>query len=186
MYGMFRLDARYAVGDYIRLAWNIINSNLTPDAIMAGLSSIGTQYPISHAIENLRNNDCYNGWQEELRYFLCRYEEYLARELRQRFNNEQWNRIWLSNASDSIEHILPQSSGSDKVDRLGNLLLLPPKLNSKLRDIAPSKKAEEYRKTGLLIAREVADQVEGVRWGPSRIRERENALLDWAKTEWAD
>lgn len=186
MYSMFGLDARYAVGDYIRLAWNIIKNKLAPDAIMAGLSSIGTQYPISKAVENLRNTDCYNGWQEELRYFLYRYEEHLAREVKQHFNNEQWNRIWLSNASDSIEHILPQSSGSDKVDRLGNLLLLPPKLNSKLRDLAPSKKAEEYRKTGLLIARKAADQVEGVRWGPSRIRDRENTLLDWAKTEWAD
>lgn len=186
MYSMFGLDARYAVGDYIRLAWNIINNKLAPDAIMAGLSSIGTPYPISKAVENLRNTDCYNGWQEELRYFLYRYEEHLAREVKQHFNNEQWNRIWLSNASDSIEHILPQSSGSDKTDRLGNLLLLPPKLNSKLRDLAPSKKAEEYRKTGLLIARKAADQVEGVRWGPSRIRDRGNTLLDWAKTEWAD
>lgn len=186
MYSMFGLDARYAVGDYIRLAWNIINNKLAPDAIMAGLSSIGTQYPISKAVENLRNTDCYNGWQDELRYFLYRYEEHLAREVKQHFNNEQWNRIWLSNASDSIEHILPQSSGSDKVDRLGNLLLLPPKLNSKLRDLAPSKKAEEYRKTGLLIARKAADQVGGVRWGPSRIRDRENTLLDWAKIEWAD
>lgn len=186
MYGMLGLDARYSVGDYIRLAWDIINKKLTPDAIMAGLSRIGSEYPISKAVEDLRNTDCYNGWQEELRYFFCRFEEHLAREAKQHFNNEQWNRIWISNASDSIEHILPQSSGSAEVHRLGNLLLLPPKLNSKLQDLAPSKKVDEYRKTGLLIAGNAADQVDGLRWGPRRIRLRENELIDWAKTEWAD
>jgi hypothetical protein len=180
------LDARYAVGDYIRLAWSIVNDKLEPDSILTELSNIGAQYPISKAVENLRNTDCYNGWQEELRYFFYRYEEHLAREAKQHFNNEQWNRIWISNASDSIEHILPQSSGSHHVDRLGNLLLLPPKLNSKLRELAPSKKTEEYRKTGLLIAGKAADQVDGFRWGPSRIKDREKGLLDWAKIEWAD
>ncbi|MDP2919393.1 MAG: DUF262 domain-containing protein [Dehalococcoidia bacterium] len=186
MYGMFGLDARYAVGDYIRLAWRVANENLDRDAILKELSSIGAQYPITEALENLRSADRYNGWQEELRYFLFRYEEHLTKKAGQNFNNEQWNHIWIANASDSIEHILPQSSGSDKVDRLGNLLLLPPKLNSKLRALSPSKKSEEYRKTGLLIAGKAADQVESSRWGLGQIKIREDELLDWAKTEWAD
>ncbi|MDD5094969.1 MAG: DUF262 domain-containing HNH endonuclease family protein [Dehalococcoidia bacterium] len=186
MYGISGLDARYAVGEYLRLAWSIVNENLDRDAILAELSRIGAQYPITKAVDHLRNTDCYNGWQEELRYFLFRYEEHLAKKAGQNFNNEQWNRIWMANASDSIEHILPQSSESDKVDRLGNLILLPPKLNSKLRALAPLKKAEEYRKTGLLIARKAADQIEGSRWGPGQIKIREEALLDWAKSEWAD
>jgi hypothetical protein len=186
MYGISGLDARYALGEYLRLAWSIVNENLERDAILAELLSIGAQYPITEAVEYLRNTDCYNSWQEELRYFLFRYEEHLAKKAGQNFNNEQWNRIWMANASDSIEHILPQSSGSDKVDRLGNLLLLPPKLNSKLRALAPSKKAEEYRKTGLLIARKAADQIEGSRWGVGQIKIREEALLEWAKSEWAD
>jgi hypothetical protein len=186
MYGMSGLDARYAVGDYVRLAWSIVNDKLAPEAILTELSSIGRQYPVSKAVENLRNADCYSGWQEELRYFFCRHEEHLAHEAKQNFNNEQWNRIWLSNASDSIEHILPQSSSSGHVDRLGNLLLLPPKLNSKLRDLAPSQKTKEYRKTGLLIAGNAADQVDKARWGPKRIKDRENVLLEWAKIEWAD
>lgn len=41
MYGMFRLDARYAVGDYIRLAWSIVNDKLEPDSILTELSNIG-------------------------------------------------------------------------------------------------------------------------------------------------
>lgn len=186
MYAMFSLDARYSVGEYIRLAWRIVHEGISRDAILTELSNIGAQYPIDEAVDKLRSNDCYNGWQEELRYFLFRYEEYLAKKAGQNFNNEQWNRIWLANASDSIEHILPQSSGSDKVHRIGNLLLLPPPLNSKLRALAPTKKAEEYRKTGLLIAKEAADQIEGFRWGPRQIKIREEALLNWAKSEWVD
>jgi hypothetical protein len=186
MFGMFGLDARYAVGDYVRLAWRIVNENLSPDGILTELADIGAEYSIAKAVDKLRRTDCYNGWQEELRYFMFRYEEYLTHQAGQHFNNEQWSRIWLSTASDSIEHILPQSSGNKKVDWLGNLVLLPPKLNSKLRALAPSKKAEEYRRTGLLIAGKAADQMDRSRWGPGQITIREDELLEWAMVEWAD
>jgi len=186
MYGISGLDARYSVGEYIRLAWSIVNEKLNKNKILAQLSDIGAQYPIKTALIELANTDCYNGWQEELRYFLFRYEEYLAKKAGQNFDNEQWTRIWMANTSDSIEHILPQSSEVSYVNRLGNLLLLPPKLNSKLRAIAPAKKVEEYRKTGLLIAIKAADQVEKSRWGLSHVALREEELLNWAKIEWAD
>jgi len=186
MYGMSRLDARFSTGEFIRLAWKIHNRKLTTKSIIEDLESIGSAYPIDKAIENIQNMDCYNGWQDSLRYFFYRYEEYLAREAHQVFDNEQWNRIWLSNASDSIEHILPQSSGNSKIHRLGNLVLLPPKLNSKLRALPPAKKPEEYRKTGMLIAIKAANDIDGNRWGPIRIKERQTTLLDWARVEWAD
>lgn len=186
MFGMFRLDARFAVGDYVRLAWSIINNNLSPDGILTELGHIGANYPIAEALDELRRTDCYNGWQEELRYLMFRYEEYLAHREGQHFNNEQWTRIWLNTASDSIEHILPQSSGNKRIHWLGNLVLLPPKLNSKLRALPPSKKAGEYRRTGLLIACKAADQIDKSRWGPGQITIREDQLLEWAKDEWAD
>jgi len=186
MYGISALDARFSLGEYTRLAWRIVNEKLDKNIILKELSKIGAKYPIDKAIIELEKTNCYDGWQEELRYFLFRYEEHLAEEAGQKFNNEQWNRIWMANVSDSIEHILPQSSEADYVNYLGNLLLLPPKLNSQLRDISPSKKVEEYRKTGLLIARKAADQVEGTRWGARQIEIREKELLDWAKTEWAE
>lgn len=126
IYGMFRRDARTAVGDYVRLAWRIVKQKLPADEIMKGLSAIGKDFPIVEAVENLRNRDCYTDWQEELRYFFYRYEEHLARKAGQNFDNEQWNRIWQSSAADSIEHILPQSSmDPDLIHRLGNLLVLP-------------------------------------------------------------
>jgi hypothetical protein len=188
IYGMFGKDARTAVGDYVRLAWRIVREKLSAGKILTELSAIGAKFPATDAIEKLRNTDCYTGWQEEVRYFFRRYEEYLAQKTGQNFNNEQWIRIWESSAADSIEHILPQRSGDDDlVHRLGNLLVLPPKLNSKLGARAPKDKADEYSKTGLLIAQEVVDQLS--RWGDWGLREierREALLLDWAIDEWAD
>ncbi|MDO8532566.1 MAG: DUF262 domain-containing HNH endonuclease family protein [Dehalococcoidia bacterium] len=185
IYGMSDKDARWAVGNYVRLAWSITREKLPATTILAKLSDIGAEFPIAKAVQHLSKTNCYEGWQEELRYFFYRYEEYLARKAGQNFDNEQWNRIWEASAADSIEHILPQSSESaDWVHWLGNLLVLPPKLNSKLGAKPPREKADEYTKTGLLVAREVGGRLP--RWGRRAIEDRENALLEWALKEWVD
>lgn len=184
IYGMFRKDARTAVGDYVRLAWRIVKEKLPADRILQGLSRIGADYPIAEAVDCLRNEDCYTDWQEELRYFIYRYEEHLARKAGQKYDNEQWTRIWLSSAARSIEHILPQKSTVGYVHRLGNLMVLPPGLNSSLGAKAPEAKAEDYTKTGLLVAQEVAGQLSN--WSRPTIAAREDLLLQWALEEWAD
>lgn len=185
IYGMLRNDSRTRVGDYVRLAWRTLNEQLSQTDIHAELAKIGAEFPLNEAIDSLRKVNCYSEWQEELRYFFFRYEEYLARQNGQIFDNEQWNRIWLASAADSIEHIMPQSAGSDElVHRLGNLVLLPPKLNSKLGAKKPKEKRLEYQKTGLLIAIQVADSLD--HWNASAVKTREDALLDWAANEWAD
>ena len=190
IYGMYGRDARTRVGDYTRLAWRIINEEMSVDAILEELSQIGVTFPIDDAIKNLRNSDCYNEWQEELRYFFYRYEEHLTRESGQTFDDEQWNQIWEASTASSIEHILPQSLGKeDLVHRLGNLMLLPPGCNSKLGAKKPREKASAYSKVaygkiGLLLVRDVVDHLP--RWGPTGIKKREAALLEWAKKEWAD
>ncbi|MBI2303253.1 MAG: DUF262 domain-containing protein [Chloroflexi bacterium] len=184
IYGMFRKDARTAVGDYVRLAWSIVRQKPSADQVLERLSSIGAAFPIAEAVENLRGTDCYTGWGEELRYFFHRYEEHLARKAGQNFNNEQWNHIWEASAADSIEHILAQRAENDWVHWLGNLLVLPPKLNSKLGAKRPAEKAEDYRKTGLLVAQEVVDVLS--EWNSGFIEDREEYLLNWAQQEWAD
>ena len=194
VYGMFGKDARWMVGDYVRLAWSIANHQLSASEVLERLAGIGKSFPVSEAVECLRNSDCYNYWGEELRYFLQRYEETLAESTGQNFNNEQWNHIWESSAASSIEHIRPQSESSSNDDgpdqteihRLGNLLLLPPGLNSKLQDKPPSEKADAYTKTGLLIAQQVADLITASGWSSETIKEREDTLLKWALQEWAD
>lgn len=194
IYGMFRRDARSAVGDYVRLAWRIINRRLSCEDTLRGLDEIGRSYPVSEAVEKLRGANCYDYWREELRYFLHKYENHRSQIAGQDFDNEQWNRIWEKTAASSIEHIRPTSwwtsrgkeSDEGRMHCLGNLLLLPPGLNSRLQDRPPSKKVDEYTKTGLLIAQEVAEIVSTSGWTFKTMKEREGRLLQWAIQEWSD
>lgn len=187
IYGMLGNDARTRVGDYVRLAWRIINENINAADIIHALKEIGRDFPIDDAINSLKNVNCYDGWENELRYFMFRYEEYLAREQGQIFSNEQWEKIWLVSPSESIEHIWPQSKAPDKHrHRLGNLVLLPPNLNSSLSDADAKHKSDAYTKCGLLIAGKVAETINSDGWNKSTLEEREAELLEWAAQEWAD
>ena len=118
---------------------------------------------------------------------MFRYEEHLAREQKLNFSNEQWEKIWMVSPSESIEHIWAKSQAPEKTrHRLGNLVLLPPKLNSALQNKPAKGKTAYYRKTGLLIAGEVADVIDTAGWKTRSIKEREERLLEWAAEEWAD
>ena len=187
IYGMLGYDKRYRVGDFVRLSWEVVNEGLSVKRIDAAIEEIGADFSIKDAVEELRRANCYEGWQEELRYLLYRYEEYLAEEQGLNFKNENWERIWMVSAAESIEHIWPRSDAPKKqMHRLGNLVLLPPKLNSKLQDRYPVDKVGDYRKTGLLIAGEVADMIESAGWDKSSVEKREKAILRWVAEEWAD
>ena len=182
IYGMLRYDARTRVGEYVRLARRIIQGNITADEIFNEIRSIGNDFPIEDAVKALRNANCYEGWQEELRYFMFRYEEHLTKKKGNKFRNEQWEKIWSVSPSKSIEHIFPQNTARDHMKhRLGNLLLLPPSLNSRLGYMPPKEKFEKYRETGLLIAVEVASNK---RWSNNAIKLRERKMLEWASREW--
>ena len=190
IYGIYGKDARSAVGDYVRLAWDIENRGLSAERIMSAISSIGKPYPSTErtVADELGGVNVYGERLSlgELRYFFNRYEEHLAREAGQNFDNEQWNRIWEANAADSIEHILPQRADVEHIHWLGNLTLLPPKLNSKLQDRGPKVKAQAYRKTGLLVAEDAARRVRTKgRWSKQKILRREREMLRWAAREWA-
>jgi hypothetical protein len=109
--------------------------------ISKAIGAIGEEFKIADAVDALRNSDCYEGWQSELRYFMFRYEEHLSRKQKLNFSNEQWEKIWMVSPSESIEHIWANSKAPQKSKhRLGNLLLLPPKLNSALQDDPPISK----------------------------------------------
>ena len=184
IYGMCGYDARTQVGNYIRLAWSIVHGNISVKEIHSEIKLIGNDFPIDSAVDALRNSNCYEGWQDELRYLMFRYEEYLSKKEGNNFKNEQWERIWEASPSRSIEHIIPQSTASDGIKHaLGNLMILPPNLNSKLQDKPPSKKLKSYRETGLLAAIEVASVP---RWSKKAVRMREETILQWATKEWAD
>ncbi|MDP9174183.1 MAG: DUF262 domain-containing HNH endonuclease family protein [Planctomycetota bacterium] len=193
IYGLGRRDARSKVGEYVQLAWRIANENLTSKEIIGELKTIGANYPIVDVVKKLQNKDCYRKWTEQVRYFFYRYEEHIAREAGHRLNETQWNKIWADEPSKSIEHIFPQSQGSEDpatskvfVHRLGNLMMLPPGVNSKLQDDSPKDKAATYDTCGLLAAIEVGKQINAAKWDKAAIEKREKRLIKWALTAWRD
>ena len=107
-------DARTGVGNYVRLAWRVVNKKLSVDAIDKALVEIGEEFPIEDAVDLLRNENCYDNWEAELRYFMFRYEEHLTRKQKLNFSNEQWTKIWMVSPSESVEHIWAQSKAPDK------------------------------------------------------------------------
>lgn len=189
IYGMGRSNAGTGRRDFTRVAWEIVNPpwRLTAEQIMRELQTLGSLFPIDSAVRALRRTNCYMWMKgEPLVYFFRRYEEHLASEADQKLDKKRWRQYLHSgNPYETIEHILPQTSGRDHVHWLGNLMLLPRSLNTSLSDDSPKEKAESYRNTGLWMAKMVADQVsEG--WTKRDIVRRESALLKWARGEWAD
>ena len=195
IFGLCGKDARTGVGDYVRLAWDIQNEpELNADKILDEIANLGKSHGLDEALSHPENKNWYEGWEPELRYLLFRYEEHLTAQRGQKITNEQWDRLWTDSAVNSIEHIHPQSSGSQKplsgkqtgifVHRLGNLLLLPPNENSQLGDKNPKDKADTYRGTGLLSAIEVAQTIQQNGWGVDQVEEREERLIKWIKKTW--
>ena len=195
IFGLLDKDARTGVGNYVRLARDIqSNSDFSVDDILEKIRYLGVSYGIEALLNQPEDTNWYEGRETELRYLLLRYEEHLAEQHGQTFSNEQWRRIWEDSPSRSIEHIFPQSKGSQVplkvgeagiyVHRLGNLLLLPPGLNSKLGDKDPELKAPDYRKTGFFSARDVAQTIEKQGWGAAEIEEREQQMVAWIRDKW--
>ena len=187
IYGMLRNDARTRVGDYVRLAWSIVKKFPSSKQIATNIKKIGKIFPVDDAIDAMRMANWYEGQKSELLYLMFKYEEHLAKKQGLNFKNEQWERIWRASPAKSIEHIWAQSKAPEDVRHtLGNLILLPPNLNSTLSDKNPKDKVKAYCETGLLIAKEVVTMLETRRWSRKSIKDRETTLLDWAAVEWAD
>lgn len=195
IFGLLDKDARTGVGNYVRLAREIWNDpELSTNNILNRIKDIGALYHINDLFDQPENTNWYEGRETELRYLLFRYEEHLAEQRGQQFDNEQWRRIWEDSPARSIEHIFPQSKGSQDplrddqegiyVHRLGNLLLLPPETNSKLGNKDPEEKTSYYRQNGFFSAADVAQTIETQGWGNDQIKEREQRMIAWIREKW--
>jgi hypothetical protein len=207
IFGLFDKDSRTKVGDYVRLGHKIMTQDLkfrTYNQIMSGLKTLGGEYPIDRALnEGIKGKDCYER-PEMSRYLLWSYEEHLADEAGAgaTIDPQESARIWQEQAADTLEHIFPQnpSVGSDwntkmhdstgvpqplnpNVGRIGNLLLLPKKLNSEAQAYPFPKKKEIYIRHHLRMVDEVC-KIED--WTLKEIQEREDRICTWAKERWSD
>ncbi len=69
------------------------------------------------------------------------------------------------------------------IHRLGNLMVLPPGINSRASNKPFAEKQAIYRANYLRMMEAVLTQRE---WSAGAIEDREECLLDWAKKAWAD
>jgi hypothetical protein len=198
IFGICRKDSRTRVGDYTKLAYIITNENKTKDEVIEGLRVIGLDYPIDDVVKELVENDCYNGWENDLKYFLYRYEEYLAKQQGENISAEIWEKIWNASPSTTIEHIHPKgaltadwkdkiSNRQDYVDkhvhRLGNLILLPPNVNSRAGKKSFANKKIIYKQNYLKMMDEVIARKD---WRRQEIEQREKELIKFAIKMWGD
>jgi hypothetical protein len=204
VFGLLRKDARTKVGDYIRLSRKIVRGESgakTEGEILTALKELGQEFPIDYAVnEGLTNKNCYEGFEAECRYLLWRYEEHLAAVAGSEVNKELREAIWNArSAAETIEHIFPQNPSphgpwdgklnpgeatEQQVHRIGNLLLLPQRLNSEAtRNSFVVKKAAFRKSEGLRTVKEVIQKRD---WRQFEIEDREKRILKFAKTAWAD
>jgi hypothetical protein len=91
----------------------------------------------------------------------------------------------------TLEHVLPQKLSADwklpadkmqtVYNRLGNLALLKGSVNSKLGNVAPSKKLPELAKSDFSLTNMIGKQSD---WGEKEIFERQQELAEYAVKAW--
>lgn len=185
IFGLAGRDTRHMVGDYVRLGYDILSRKMTSTEISKAIAGLGEDFDIDEIIDEGDWSECYVGWGEELRYVLFRYDEHLAAEAGEQINATQWNKIWAMDASKSIEHIVPQSSDKRYMHHLGNLTMLPPGVNSSLKDKPPVRKADRYLECGLKETVAVGKLVNARRgWTEPDVHQRAERLLEFMRSEW--
>lgn len=189
VFGSYRTTAHTERGNYLQLAHQITNNNeLSKGEIQQRIAKLGGQHRIPY-YENMVNYDCYTDSTDKLRYLLYRFEQTLAESSGKRFSHAEWKSIWSGAALNSIEHIHPQSKSRQiemDVHCIGNLLLLPPNINSQLGDKEPTEKAQEYRNTRLLDAESVANTIESDGWDDEAIVGRSYEIMEWVDKTFND
>lgn len=206
IFGLFDKDSRTKVGDYVRLAARIVGDDIdtrTYNQIMKALREIGQEYPFSDALEQeLAAKDWYDH-PEECRYVLWSYEEHLAKSLgaAATVDENEKGKVWKLRAADSIEHVFPQNHKSPAwqgkmknahgepqdpmahVGRIGNLLLLPERVNKEAQDRAFAEKKMSYAKHNLRMIHQIREVQD---WTFVDIQARDKEVLTWASTRWSD
>lgn len=180
-------DSRTRVGEYVRLGYDILQRGHTALEIADALVTLGDGYTIDDVIVHDTWENWYEGWTEEVRYLLFRYDEHLASEAGVQINESQWARVWASDPARSVEHVMPQSSGKGYIHNLGNLVLLPPGLNSSLKDKPPQAKATRYIESGLQATIAVGLEVRGgLRWNKRAVLKRAASIEQFVRLEWGN
>ena len=205
IFGLYGRDSRAKVGDYVRIGYRVMTNDIelrTYNQIMGELHNLGREFPIEAAVnEGLVGKDFYDS-PEACRYLLWNYEESLAQATGSGATLDPHERtsIWKERATDSIEHIFPQTPGpgwegkmclpglpdepiQNNVGRVGNLILLPTVLNSEAKARPFEEKKAMYERHHLRMVAGIIDRTD---WNLEQILSREAVIVAWAKERWKD
>jgi len=196
IFGLCRNDSRMKVGDYTNLAQQVVNG-LSAKQISTSIDSLIDSQEVKSGFEKLKGSNWYER-PDDLLYFLYRYEEYLTDQAGVRINREIWTQIWQESTNKTIEHIYPQADNpgpswrgklgkgqkpEKQINRLGNLIILPPGVNSEAGKRPFIDKKKIYSKhRNLRLIEEILRKRD---WNKNSIDQRESKLLKWAKATWA-
>lgn len=188
IFGLGGADSRNKIGDYVRLGFDIIRESKDYLEVKDEIINLGDGFNLDNLLsQNNFWDKCYDGWTDELRYLLFRYDEFLAEQSGEKINEMQWEKIWSVDPSKSIEHIMPQSKKPKYVHHLGNLTMLPPSVNSSLKDKKPKDKAERYLSCGLKETKNVGDTIiDTGKWNRKLVIERAKKIEAFVRSEWSD
>lgn len=200
---MFRLyvlaaeDSRARVGECVRLASEIRNGNPSVGQIIDRLYTVAN-VTADQVAEVLSHVNAYQEWtSEEIIYFFWKYEERLSADNGEDIDEATWKKIWASVSKEkSVEHIYPQKDPDNNwkgkarqnvapdsfVHRIGNLLVLPPGINSRAGTRAfPEKRVIYKNASGLNHVKEVMKLND---WNLAALEKRENRLIKFAQQQW--
>lgn len=187
IYGLARRDARYRVGKFLKLGWTLYRSSRTDAEVRAEFVDIANSEGLREAVTQFLNeHDAYSD-RSSVRYFLYRYELFLAKKLGRNISKAAWNAVWSREATDSIEHVSPQSDKNAEAycHRLGNLTVLTQTDNSSANARPPTQKVTTYKGSGFLCTEEVAEQIAKERgWKERSVEVRTERLKAFALDEW--
>ncbi|CAH1058773.1 HNH endonuclease family protein [Paenibacillus pseudetheri] len=188
--------------------YNKFNGLSLKDKIIHRIQEIGKESAIEIAIDRLKEKNCYMNWDMELKYFFYKYEQYISDKKNASYNDNIWTSIFNSPSTKSIEHIVPQNDPRNlwadvidrsqdnyelQINRIGNLLILPPNLNSRCSTKDFSGKKVIYKEALSHVVNDViydsyipnGDAVEKTDWSMTQIEHRENKLINAALEIWS-
>jgi hypothetical protein len=164
----------------------------TNNAIHA-ITALGSDYSGSKAVSAMHHSDALHGWEDELRYFFYHYDKHLAAQHGQPFDSEQWATVFHKPVGQVVECIYPANpqngwtnmaaSRLESIYYLGNLLVMPPRVNVLTASKPFADKCALYDQFAKVLAAQ--EITANDTWTYSQIVAREKHLLAWAKQYWA-
>lgn len=189
VFGIANKDARTLSGALVRLGTKVYRGDMSAASVVQKLERMAEDKAYGDIRDQLEDENCYHDWKGYLRYLLYRYEQHLAEQEGEAIDKSVWDRIWAARPDDTIEHIIPQSAANSEgfkgklyVHRLGNLTLLPPKVNSSLQDKPFQQKKATYAKAPLYQVRALAELD---KWNKKAVKTREEDIISWVEDQYS-